>query len=346
MAIDRRRLLLSLAAAGGTAGCAAKLQPMGPDLGPAVFDGSQAIVAQDGYRLPLKSWLPAGGETPRAVILALHAANHHVGSFSDPATFWAQLGIATFAYDQRGYGGSAGRGIWPGTATLVDDALSVMALLRDRYAGVPLFLLGESLGGGIAIVTATEPGAPRPDGLVLVSPAVWGEQVMGSAEEAAVWVGATFLPEVSFQIGMLDIQSSDNLPMTDALKHDPHYILDTRADTVRGLVELMTVAYDRVPTIGVRTLAMVGENEEVLAADSVEALLARLPARPPGRPDGVIEASYAHGWHLLLRDLGRRTPQRDIAAWMLVPGLAALPSGADRRGAARRRRAIAEGYAA
>jgi alpha-beta hydrolase superfamily lysophospholipase len=346
MTIDRRRLLVSLAAAGWVAGCGARLQPMGPDIGPAHFEGQDEVIAEDGYHLPLRRWLPAGGTPPRAVILALHAANHHVGGFTDPATFWAQLGIATFAYDQRGYGSSAERGIWPGTATLVDDALSVLALLRGRFPGVPLYLLGESLGGGIAIVTATEPGAPRPDGLILVSPAVWGEQVMGSVEEAAVWVGATFLPEVSFQIGMFDIQSSDNLPMADALKHDPHYILDTRADTVRGLVELMTVAYDRVPMIGERTLAMVGENEQVLAAESVEALLARLPGRAPGRPDGVIEASYAHGWHLLLRDLGRRTPQRDIASWILVPGLAALPSGADRRGAARRRQALAEGYGA
>lgn len=341
MTSNRRRFLASLVAAGGVVGCGGRLQPMGPDVAEPTFDGHEAIVAADGYRLPVHIWEPAE-LPPRAVILALHAANHHVGSFADPATFWAQLGIATVAYDQRGYGHSADPGIWPGVATLVDDAQSAISLLRRRYPGVPLILLGESMGGGIAIVTATESGAARPDGLVLVSPAVWGVQVMGSIEQAAVWVGSTFLPSLSFQIGMFDIRSSDNEPMTEALRQDPHYIRDTRADTVRGLVELMTVAYDRVPRIDVRTLAMVGEHEEVLAPESVEALLTRLPDRAAAASDGITRASYSRGWHLLLRDLGRRTPQRDVAAWILSPGLAALPSGADRRGA-ERRRALAEG---
>src|SRR5690606_23557469 len=107
----------------------------------------------------------------------------------------------------------------------------------------------------------------------------------------------------------------------------------------------MTVAHDRIPRLALRTLVLFGEHEEVLSPASVEAVLAALPAamtdHPAAAREGIVVASYSRGWHLLLRDLGRRTPQRDIATFILAPG-AALPSGADRRGAARRRAAREE----
>jgi alpha-beta hydrolase superfamily lysophospholipase len=339
MTLDRRCLLLAAAA---LAGCVGRLQPMGPVIGPPAMTPpgtEEAIVAADGYRLPLRRWLPAA--PPRAVILALHGANDHAGGFADAAAFWAQLGLATYAYDQRGFGGSSGRGIWPGTATLAADATAAMTVVRAHHPDLPLILLGESMGGAVAIVAATEPGAPRPDGLVLAAPAAWGLQAMGTVEKAALWLVSTFMPAMTFTGEGLDLQASDNIPMLVALGRDPLYIGETRADTIAGLVDLMTVAYDRIPSIGERTLVLYGENEEVLSPASVDAVLSHLPDRPADAPDGIVAASYKNGWHLLLRDLGRRTPQRDIAAWILAPG-APLPSGADVRGAAWQREARAE----
>lgn len=335
MRIGRRRLLVLSAA--GLTGCIGRMQPMGPVLGsPVIAPGAHdAIVAADGYRLPLRRWLPA--TEPRAVILALHGANDHAGGFEDGALFWAQLGLATYAYDQRGFGATRERGIWPGTETLAADAQAALALLRQAHRDVPVYLLGESMGGAVAIVAATDAGAPRPDGLILAAPAAWGLQAMGPVEKAALWIVSTFMPAMTFTGEGLDLQASDNIPMLAALGRDPLYIGETRADTIAGLVDLMTVAYDRIPAIRERTLVLYGENEEVLSPSSVDAVLAHLPERPAEAPDGVLAASYKNGWHLLLRDLGRRTPQRDIAAWVLSPGLATLPSGAERRGAARRR---------
>ena len=58
--------------------------------------------ADDGATLPLKSWLPDG--KPKAVILALHGFNDYSNAFKDSGEEWAKHGIATFAYDQRGFG--------------------------------------------------------------------------------------------------------------------------------------------------------------------------------------------------------------------------------------------------
>jgi alpha-beta hydrolase superfamily lysophospholipase len=302
-------------------------QPMGAGTGVPRLE-AEAVIAADGYRLPLRHWGPV--DKPRAVILALHGFNEYGNAFDDPARFWAPLGIATYAYDQRGFGATARRGIWPGTGTLTADAATALALLRARYPGVPLYLLGESMGGAVAILTATTPGHPPIAGLILSSPATWGRQTMSALPRAMLWLSRLLIPGMTFTGRDLGVQASDNIAMLMALGRDPLYIRATRVDTIDGVVDLMGRASDAITAIGAPTLALLAEHEQVLAPESVERLLRRLPRRPD-----VVVASYSRGWHWLLRDLGRRAPQRDIADWVLHPG-PELPSGAERRGAARR----------
>ncbi|MGK9234029.1 lysophospholipase [Inquilinus limosus] len=296
---------------------------------------ADAVIAADGYRLPLRHWGPV--DKPRAVILALHGFNEYGKAFDDPARFWGQIGIATYAYDQRGFGATAGRGIWPGAETLADDAATALRLLEARYPGVPVYLLGESMGGAVAILTATRPEHPPMAGLILSAPATWGRQSMDAIPRVALWLTRRLIPAMTFTGRNLGVQASDNIPMLVALGRDPLYIRATRVDAIDGLVDLMGRASDAAAEIPEPTLVLLGEHEQVLAPASVDRLLRRLPRRPD-----VVVASYSRGWHWLLRDLGRRTPQRDIADWVLHPG-PGLPSGAELRGQARR--ALADGTA-
>ena len=78
--------------------------------------GLAALYAADGQVLPLRKWLPDGAV--KAVILALHGFNDYSNAFEGPGEVWAHRGIATYAYDQRGFGGAPGRGLWPGRAAL------------------------------------------------------------------------------------------------------------------------------------------------------------------------------------------------------------------------------------
>jgi acylglycerol lipase len=324
--------LLSLLALLLVAACGAMVQPMGRETSTPRVE-PEAVIAADGYRLPLRHWGPV--DNPRAVVLALHGFNEYGRAFDDPARFWGQLGIATYAYDQRGFGDTAGRGIWPGAETLAADAATALRLLEAHYPGVPVYLLGESMGGAVAILAATRPDHPPMAGLILSSPATWGKQSMATIPRVALWLTRRLIPAMTFTGRNLGVQASDNIPMLVALGRDPLYIRATRVDTIDGLVDLMGRGSDAAAEISQPTLVLLGEHEQVLAPASVNLLLRRLPRRPD-----LIVASYSRGWHWLLRDLGRRTPQRDVADWMLHPG-PGLPSGAEQRGEARR--ALADG---
>ncbi len=305
------------------------VQPMGASNGTPRLE-SEAVVAADGYRLPLRHWGPV--DKPRAVILALHGFNEYGRAFDDPARFWGQLGIATYAYDQRGFGDTAGRGIWPGAETLAADAATALRLLEARYPGVPVYLLGESMGGAVAILAATRAGPPADGRADPVRPGHLGAAEHGHHPRVALWLTRRLIPAMTFTGRSLGVQASDNIPMLVALGRDPLYIRATRVDTIDGLVDLMGRGSDAAAEISQPTLVLLGEHEQVLAPASVNLLLRRLPRRPD-----LVVASYSRGWHWLLRDLGRRTPQRDIADWMLHPG-PGLPSGAEQRGEARRDR--------
>ena len=125
-----------LVAAVLVAACTARYQPMGPATEtPRLTDA--AVLAADGYRLPLRRWRPEG-EPPRAVVVALHGFNDYSQSFSDAAEAWAEDGILTYAYDQRGFGESDRPGIWAGGDTLAQDLATTARLVRAPSPGTAL----------------------------------------------------------------------------------------------------------------------------------------------------------------------------------------------------------------
>lgn len=285
-----------------------------------------ALTTTDDQLLPLRSWLPQG--RIRAVILALHGFNDYSNAFAAPAKEWATQGIATYAYDQRGFGGAPERGRWAGSAALATDAVTAANLLRGRYPHTPLYLLGESMGGAVAILAATGAGGiPRPaiDGVILSAPAVWTRESMEFLPRLALWAGVRLFPGAIFTGESLHILASDNIPMLIALGKDPMVIKGTRVDTIYGLVDLMDRTIAAAPRLTLPLLMMYGAHDAVIPADPVRSFVAALP---PAAARRDRFAYYPHGYHMLLRDLEGKAVDRDVASWVLDRA-AALPSHAD-----------------
>ena len=285
------------------------------------------FVTGDGQVLPLRGWLPKG--EVRAVILALHGFNDYSNAFEDSGGVWAKQGIATYAYDQRGFGAAPDRGFWAGRAALAADAATASQILRRLYPRVPLYLLGESMGGAVAVVAMTgEGGTPAPDvdGVILTAPAVWGRATMGLLPRLALWAGVRLLPGLTLTGRGLEIQASDNIAMLRALARDPKVIKATRIDTIYGLVDLMDAALASAPRLDWPLLVMYGAKDEIIPKTPIRLFVGSLPPECRSR---ARFAWYRDGYHMLLRDLEGPIVIADVANWVLAPA-AALPSGADR----------------
>jgi alpha-beta hydrolase superfamily lysophospholipase len=304
--------------------CATELAPPGPSVvRPA--ETPDAFVMPDGVRLPYRVWLPPGApeRPPHSVVLALHGMNDSRDAWEIPAPEFAAAGIAVYSPDLRGFGKTASRGYWPSTEGLVDDARVMTRLLRQRYPGVPLYLMGESMGAAVLMVMATEPHAPSVNGYVLVAPAVWGRAKMSFFLRSVLWIASKTVPGLKLENrGYVKITASDNHAALVRLSRDPLTIHATRVDTTRGLVDLMDAALASAPGFHARALFLYGGKDDLIPKQATAATWRALPK------DAQRLAYYPDDYHLAMRDLERATVIGDVVTWMKDPA-APLPSGAD-----------------
>ena len=104
---------------------------------------------QNKTALPGYIWLPEG--EVKAVVQIAHGMTEHMGRYEAFADYLCPMGIAVAGFDLRGHGknpgdpetASFGEGGW---AASVEDMRMFYELLKNRFSGAPLYMLGFSLG--------------------------------------------------------------------------------------------------------------------------------------------------------------------------------------------------------
>lgn len=273
----------------------------------------------DGEKLPLRHWLPKG--KPKAVVIALHGMNDYSNAFTGAGDYFSKNGIALYAYDQRGFGANEVRGIWGGKQNMTGDVRQMVDAVEARHQDVPVYLLGESMGGAVAINSLSDADIEAVDGVILSAPAVWGDDTMNGFYRISLWLMAHTFPSSEFTGEDLEIQASDNIEMLRALARDPLVIKKTRVDAMYGIVGLMDAAYQNIAHIKKPVLMLYGANDQVIPAPAVTGAIKRIKA-----PYTV--AYYPDGYHMLLRDLKGEVVLHDIVSWV-NDRYKPLPSGYD-----------------
>lgn len=283
-------------------------------------------IMRDGARLPLAKWLPK--TAPVAAVIALHGFNDHSGAFEDLGPALARAGVAVYAYDQRGFGGAPGRGVWAGAAAMGRDLAELVRLVRATHPGIPVHALGESMGGAVIMAAVAGDARPAIDGAVLSAPAVWGRATMPGWQRGALDAAVTAFPAIRLRPQGIKITPSDNIEMLRALGRDPRFIRETRIDTLGGLVDLMDRALEASRTLRLPLLVLYGERDEIVPRGPTCQMLSRLPVTDAERRWRAV--LYPSGYHMLFRDLAGDLVTKDIAAWLVNPA-ATLPSGHERQ---------------
>lgn len=285
----------------------------------AVLDRDRFITT-DGVSLSVRTW--GLSEKPvTAVIVALHGFNDYSNFFAMPGSYLKQHGIVSYAYDQRGFGASPGRGFWSGTEAYTGDLSRFVSLVRKRHPGVPLYVLGESMGGAVAITALAGTAPPDADGVILVAPAVWARHTMPWYQRWLLAVASYTLPWMELTGNGVKVIPSDNREMLRSLARDPLVIKSTRIDAVYGLSNLMDEALAQSDRVRVPILVLYGRNDQIIPVEPTLLMLAKMPAT-------TRKGFYGNGFHMLLRDLQGEKPLADIVAW-IGDRSAPLPNGSD-----------------
>jgi alpha-beta hydrolase superfamily lysophospholipase len=292
--------------------------PPAPEARVAPRISGERLVVADGAALGLSVWRAAD---PIAAILAVHGMNDYAGHFADFGQ-WAsaKAGLSVYAYDQRGFGRSPQFGRWVGEKTLAADLRSAIAAMRTEHPGLPIYVLGHSMGAAVVMAAAGEETLDV-DGAILVAPGVWGASQMPIFYRLSANVAASLAPSKTLTGERAGRQASDNIEALREMYKDPYVIKPTRLDAVLGVARVMGTAYDRSNEIGGRILLLTGEKDEIIPP--------RAQRRAAGRLCGAVDQRlYAEGWHLLLRDLQAEKVWRDVATWIAANGGTAGNQGA------------------
>ncbi|HEX5296506.1 MAG TPA: alpha/beta hydrolase [Streptosporangiaceae bacterium] len=137
-----------------------------------------SYTSADGTRIAAYRWDPTG--EPRAVVQLTHGMGEHAQRYEHVAKALNDAGFVVYAQDHRGHGASArrqgadpgalgdlGKGGWAG---LVDDIGLLSAHIRAEHPGLPLILLGHSMGS-FAVQQYLFDHSDAADGVVLTGTA-------------------------------------------------------------------------------------------------------------------------------------------------------------------------------
>ncbi|MGD2134216.1 MAG: alpha/beta fold hydrolase [Maricaulaceae bacterium] len=284
-----------------------------------------AFVSFDGARLGLTTWLPEAeaesSQEPWAVIVAVHGMSEYSDAWWLAGPWWAEQGIAVYAYDQRGFGRSPNRGVWAGETLMAADVRAAVTAARRAHPGATVAVVGQSMGAATVLYAASVGDAPLADRVVVSAPGVRGWSVLPIGYKLPLWFAAHLTPRVSARPPRgIGVVATDNNEALYRNGRDPLFLRDTRFDTLYGLVSLMDAAYKARPADTSNMMVLYGANDQLIPQRAVEEVVENLG--PCTR-----SAYYENGWHMLFRDLQAETVWRDVAAF-LRDGDGALPSNA------------------
>jgi alpha-beta hydrolase superfamily lysophospholipase len=221
------------------------------------------------------------------------------------------LGFEIFAPDLRGNGRSPGQRAYLGAwSEFREDLRRLVIRVRAEHPAIPLFLLGNSLGGLVALDYALHhPQGVR--GVISVS-APLGNLGVPRPLMALGRVLSRWWPRFSLDTGM-DLSGLARDPEVAArVLRDP---LFHRKGTARLSTEV-TATIERVhagaPSFPVPVLVLHGAADRMVPPEGSRRFVAG-----GGQPDrGLIE--YPEGYHALLADTDGRRVLEDIVQWMMA----------------------------
>lgn len=257
-------------------------------------------------RLALRVW-PAEG---RGWVAIVHGYGEHSGRYEAFARWLNGQGWSAAACDLRGHGQSPGRrGHIRTFADYLRDVAALHAFAAKEARGQPLFLLGHSLGGLIALHYAQTRSGDF-SGLVLSAPFLELAMPVPRWKRVLAPALARLWPTFSTPSGLRGELGTHDPEAATAYDRDP---LVLKRATARWLAEVLRAqgeALAGAPKLALPLLVLHGEADPVASPAAARRLLASAGSR-----DKTLHM-YSGFLHEVLNELGKERVWEDVGAWL------------------------------
>lgn len=285
----------------------------------ALIPADTHITMSDGMSIPVRFYPSPAPSHPRAIILAFHGFGDSRDAWEIMAPALNAQNIMIVAPDIRGFGQATLSNRWSSTNRMVDDGIEELAWVQQHWPTTDITVMGESMGGAVALLLATRPSTPPSTKTILLAPATLDiGQPLHSILDFWDWLTPQSRLTGAHVPGHRRI-ATDNLPALRRMFFDPLTQHSTTVHALNGLTSLMTCALQRAPTVHTPLLLIYGSNDQFIPPFATRTLLQRLPST-------IRFDVISGGHHLLTRD--KRGVTDDVLAWLTTPQRF-LPSGGD-----------------
>jgi alpha-beta hydrolase superfamily lysophospholipase len=261
-------------------------------------DSQTMIVRTDepaiGSRLPLYEWKKAGGH-PKAIAVAVHGLVMHGAVYDSLARNLAENDFVVYAPDLRGYGRWQHAGKFAiDYEQSYADLHEIVKSLKAQHPGLPMYVIGESLGADMALhVASDEPNLVS--GLILSSPAIRRH---------------SFIPSLAAKAGIFVLEPFKQFNLVPYIRRfaseDPRIVEETLTDPLvrkhLSAWELLRTCQYMKPSLNyagklpqtMPVLVIQGNKDRMVRTNGVALLLSRL------RSNDQTVRWFADRGHLLL----------------------------------------------
>lgn len=256
-----------------------------------------------------QGWLPADGADVKGVVVLVHGLHEHSGRYAHVGERLAGDGYPAYAGDHAGHGRSGGvRGNIGRMAEVVSGVHALTRFAADRHAGAPVFVLGHSMGGLIALQYVTgSPASLR--GAILSAPAV-DLSAASRAMRAAGRVLSVVAPRLGVMALDANLVSRDPAVVRDYETDPLNYRGKIRARTGAEMVAAAEAAPERVRSLRLPLLLLHGTADRLVPRAATT-----LIAERAGSPDLTVKL-YDGLYHEVLNEPERDVVLSDILEWL------------------------------
>lgn len=297
-------------------GCASTPEKPAQQLAQQTDYSEEIITNRQGLHLFARTWQPA--EAAKANILIFHGTALHGGVYAAVAKKLNAAGFRVFALDMQGWGrseGKGGHGYVDSFDDYVKDAFEVLNILRMRYPETPNFVLGENLGGTVAVYGVLKEGLwidgiitspiaykPRPELLGIRAPGF----INSLALTTATWWGRA-VPKAPVMDANLSLRLViDDEALKKQLLDDPYVAHGMYpAAYVSTLVDAMDYTEKNISELRTPILLLQGDQDRLIPTSSSQEVFDKVASKEK-------EIRVYHSAHLVLQEPSGDLAIRDI----------------------------------
>ena len=215
----------------------------------------------------LRGMIQSPGENAKAVIVMVHGRGDHIQRYVPWADLFMREGFAFTGVDLPGHGRSEGRRGHIKSYRLIEEMINILLdSCRKTFPGIPVYLYGQSLGGGIVLYYLLRKN-PNLKGAIVTSPWLRLSFEPPRIKVIIASVLKNIVPGLVQSAGLIVSHLSHNAVVGENFKSDPLAHNNISLSLYHGAMNAASYSLEHASDLKIPTLIIHGSDDLITSPE-------------------------------------------------------------------------------